>query len=54
MEEPSKYLIKYILKLNDGEMIGDDELEAVRMKMKLYPACKKYLNYRGWNILREE
>lgn len=35
MKDPCKYIIKHILKLKDGEKIGEDDLEILRVKLKM-------------------
>ena len=44
---PCKDLIKRIQKLNDGEKISADETDDLRIQLRLFPKCKKYLNEAG-------
>ena len=44
---PCKDLITRIKKLNDGEKISADEIDDLRIQLRLFPQCKKYLNETG-------
>jgi len=49
---PCKDLIKRIQKLNNGEKISANKIDNLRIKLQLFPQCKKYLNETGLTNLK--